>query len=74
MKEHSIDLNHCIILNNTKIMDKKSRCRDRLIVEGMELDLHPDNISGKGGLSLSRSWRLFQKKKVLVKGNVVTSS
>jgi hypothetical protein len=45
-------------------MDKKSRCRDRLVVDGKEIDLHPDNMNGKGGLSLSRSWiPLLEKEK-----------
>jgi hypothetical protein len=73
--EHSIDLSHCILLNNTSILDKKSRCRDRLIVEGMGIDLHPENMNRKDGLSLSGSWRpLPEKEEGLVKGKIVTSS
>jgi hypothetical protein len=43
--EHCINLDHCIQLHNTSILTKKPRYMDRIIREGAEIELHPDNIN-----------------------------
>jgi hypothetical protein len=55
--EHSIGLDHCILLNNTSILAKESRHRDRLIKEAMEIKLHASNMKTEERSSLGQSWK-----------------
>jgi hypothetical protein len=55
--EHSINLGHCIQLQDTSILAKKLRCMDRIIREAIEIKLHPNNMNREDGFSLSRSWK-----------------
>jgi hypothetical protein len=48
MAGRMIDLGHCIPLNNTSILAKKSRSRDWEVVE---IEFHPNNMNMEDGLS-----------------------
>jgi hypothetical protein len=55
--EHSTNLGHRIQLQDNSILSTKFRYMDRIIREATEIELHPDNMITKDGLSLSRSWK-----------------
>jgi hypothetical protein len=55
--EYSIDLGQCIQLHNTSILATKTRHMDHIIREGIEIELHPNNMKRKGGFCLSNSWK-----------------
>ncbi|XP_033609733.1 uncharacterized protein LOC117282788 [Cryptotermes secundus] len=42
--EHSIDLDHRIEFHKTAIITSKSRYLDRIILEAVEIKLHPNNM------------------------------
>jgi hypothetical protein len=53
MVEHSVDLEHGILLNNAGILAQKSRSSDRVIKEAIGIDLQPRNLkrgTGRTGL------------------------
>jgi hypothetical protein len=55
--EHSIDQGHLIQFHNSSILGTKTRYMDRIVMETIEIKLHPYYINKKGGFSLSKSWK-----------------
>jgi hypothetical protein len=50
--EHNTDLGHCILLNNTYMLDRKSKCQNQLVQEATDIKLYPLNLNQEDGFFL----------------------
>jgi hypothetical protein len=57
LAEQGFNHNHKTLLQDVEILYTKSGYLDRLIMEAIEVDLHPYNINKEDGLILSRAWK-----------------
>jgi hypothetical protein len=51
------NFSHMFLLNNTRSLAYKSRCRDQMIRNKAEIEQYPNNINWEDGFSLNRSWK-----------------
>jgi hypothetical protein len=55
--QHSIELVRHILLNNTRILAGKSRCRRKLVTEATEVKHHPTSMSREYDFPQSIMWK-----------------
>ncbi|KAJ4450576.1 hypothetical protein ANN_02003 [Periplaneta americana] len=56
MAQHSIEKEHKILFDHTKVINKSSHYWDRTIKEAIEIKLEKNNFNRDSGLQLSQAW------------------
>jgi hypothetical protein len=57
--EHSVDLKHRIQFHTTSSLTTKIQYMDRIVMEAVDIALHPNNMDIEMGFCLSKSWKLL---------------
>jgi hypothetical protein len=57
LAEHGFNDNHKILLQEVEVLSTTYGYLDRLIMEAIEVNLHPNNINRDDGLILSGAWK-----------------
>jgi hypothetical protein len=61
LAEHSLQQDHKIWFQNTKTLSKTSGYMEHLIMEAIQVEIHPNNLNREDGLRLSTTWKPILK-------------